>query len=95
MALNKELVLANGITLNYHRIVSINNITNCESIIEVASYINSDKREEEKEALKNQKPMSVFIKPTYISKEYTSDLDIVSAYAYLKTLDDFYMAKNC
>ena len=29
MALNKELVLANGITLNYHRIVSINNITNC------------------------------------------------------------------
>lgn len=95
MALDKTIVLNNGITVNYHRIVSINNITNNQSIIEVASYTSSEKRQEEKEALKNQKPMSVFIKPTYISKEYTSDLDIVSAYAYLKTLDDFYMAKNC
>ena len=49
MALDKTIVLNNGITVNYHRIVSINNITNNQSIIEVASYTSSEKRQEEKE----------------------------------------------
>lgn len=95
MALDKTIVLSNGITVNYHRIVSINNITNNQSIIEVASYTSSEKRQEEKEAIKNNSSMNVFIDTRFISEKYTPDLDIVSAYAYLKTLDDFYMAKNC
>ncbi len=95
MALDKTIVLNNGITVNYHRIVSINNITNNQSIIEVASYTSSEKRQEEKEAIKNNSSMNVFIDTRFISEKYTPDLDIVSAYAYLKTLDDFYMAKNC
>ena len=49
----------------------------------------------EKEAIKNNSSMNVFIDTRFISEKYTPDLDIVSAYAYLKTLDDFYMAKNC
>lgn len=95
MALNKTIILDNGINVNYHRIVSINNIINHETIIEIASYINSEKREEEKTALKNNKPMNVFTKTKYAVKEYTPDTDIVSAYTYLKTLDEFDMAKNC
>ena len=50
MALKKEMILENGIILNYHRVVSVNNITNQQSVIEVASYINEAQREKEKEA---------------------------------------------
>ena len=39
MALIKEIVLDNGTTLNYHRIVSLNKIVNKSNIIEIASYI--------------------------------------------------------
>ena len=53
MALKNEIELENGIILNYHRIVSINKITNNSIIIEVASYINERKRQEEIEALQN------------------------------------------
>ena len=48
MALIKEITLENGIIINYHRVVSVNNITNHSSIIEVASYTSKAKREEEK-----------------------------------------------
>ena len=48
MALQKEIILDNGIVLNYHRVVSINKITNLKNDIEVASYINAEQREKEK-----------------------------------------------
>ena len=50
MALSKNIELNNGITVNYHRVVSVNNITNQASIIEIGSYTSSEKRQEEKSA---------------------------------------------
>ena len=90
MALQKAIELDNGIITNYHRIVSINKITNVSNIIEVASYINADKRAEEKEALAEGQrtgeavPMNVFINTNYISKDYNETETIEDAYAYLK-----------
>lgn len=49
MGLLKKIELENGIELNYHRVVSINNITNISSTIEVASYINEKQRNIEKQ----------------------------------------------
>lgn len=95
MALSKEIVLENGITVNYHRVVSVNNITNHASIIEVASYTSATKRQEEQTALTNNQPMNVFISTQYLSKEYTQTLDVDAAYAYLKTLDKFAGAEDC
>lgn len=89
MALIKEIVLDNGITVNYHRIVSVENVTNQLSIIEVASYTSESKRLEEKEKLANNEPMDIFIYTEYISLEYTQDLNVDTAYEYLKTLDKF------
>lgn len=89
MALIKSITLDNGITVNYHRVVSVNNITNHASIIEVASYINSEKRQEEKTALENNQTMNVFIHSEYLNIPYNSTLNVNSAYAYLKTLDKF------
>ena len=43
MAILKAIELQNGITVNYHRVVSVNNVTNHASIIEVASYTNKAK----------------------------------------------------
>lgn len=94
MALKKEIVLNNGVTTNYHRIVSLNNITNVSTIIEVASYTSKEKREEEKNAIENATEMNVFIDTKYINKEYTENLTIKEAYEYLKTLDEFKDAIN-
>lgn len=95
MALNKEIVLENGITVNYHRIVSVNNITNHVSVIEIASYTSEAKRKEEQTALANNQPMNVFISTEYLNKEYTPTLNVDTAYAYLKTLDKFSGAEDC
>ena len=89
MALSKEIVLENGITVNYHRIASVNNITNQASIIEIQSYTSEEKRQEEKTALENNEPMNVFISTEYLNKEYTQKLDVDEAYAYLKGLEKF------
>ena len=47
MALKINLELDNGIVLTYHRIVSINKITNSSNIIELASYISEKERKKE------------------------------------------------
>lgn len=92
MALIKKIELENGIVTNYHRIVSINKITNNCNIIEVASYASEKKREEEKEyynSIDKDKSMNVFIETTYIQKEYLENETIEDCYEYLKKLDKF------
>lgn len=89
MALIKQIVLDNGIPVTYHRVVSVNNITNHSSIIEIASYVNKAKREEEKEALKNNESMDVFINSDYQEIPYNQTLNVDTAYEYLKTLEMF------
>lgn len=89
MALIKEIILDNGIPVYYHRVVSVNNITNHASIIEIASYVNKEKREEEKESLELNKPMNVFIHSDYKEIPYNKTLNVDTAYEYLKTLEKF------
>lgn len=48
MAIQKMIELENGVILNYHRITSLNKITNISNIIEISSYPNSSQREKEK-----------------------------------------------
>lgn len=101
MALNKEIELENGIILNYHRIVSINKITNNCNIIEVASYASKKQREKEKEYYEQAKSndyidasMNVFIETTYINKEYSEKETIEECYDFLKTTEEFKDAEN-
>lgn len=92
MAIKKEIELENGIIVNYHRIVSINKITNDCNIIEVASYTSENQREKEKEyyrSIDEDKQMNVFIETDYIQKEYLENETIEECYEYLKTLDKF------
>ena len=94
MGLKKSIELENGIITNYHRIVSINKITNSSCAIEVASYLNEAQREIEKEALKTGSSMNVFIETTYISKEYDEEEVISDMYDYLKTTEKFKDAED-
>ena len=94
MGLIKEVELDNGIVTNYHRIVSINNITNVSTVIEVASYTSKDKREKEKEAIKNGKSMDVFVDTKFINKDYSENYDITKGYKFLKTLEGFKDAED-
>ena len=97
MAIKKEIELENGIIVNYHRIVSINKITNDCNIIEVASYTSEKQRNKEKEyykSIEEDKRMNVFIETEYIRKDYSESEKIEECYEYLKTLDKFKDAKD-
>lgn len=100
MALKKQIELESGIIVNYHRIVSINKITNAVTIIEVASYTSEEKRQEEAEAIKqsletdNAVPMNVFIDTTYMNKEYVENETIKDLYDYIKTTEKFKDAED-
>lgn len=97
MALQKKIELENGIILNYHRIVSLNKITNNTNIIEVASYTSKEKRQEEIDycsSSEENKTMNVYIDTTYINKEYSETETIEDTYSYLKTLDKFKDAED-
>lgn len=83
--------------VNYHRIVSLIKITNNANIIEIASYMNKEKRQEEKNYISSQKQnksINVFIDTNYINKEYIENETIKDAYKYLKTLDKYKDALN-
>ncbi len=89
MALQKLMELQNGVTVNYHRIVSINSITNHQTIIEIASYTSAEKRAEEKEKLAKNEPMNIFINTSYKCVDYDKDLNVDKAYDLLKNSKEF------
>lgn len=100
MALQKKIELENGIIVNYHRIVSINKITNGITIIEVASYTSEEKRQEELDVITQGQEtgeaisMNVFIDTTFINKEYNETDTIKDLYDYLKTTEKFKDAED-
>lgn len=97
MALQKEIELENGIVVNYHRIVSINKVTNNAIIIEVGSYISETKRQEEIDyynSTEENKSMNVFIETTYVNKEYNETETIKDLYEYLKATEKFKDAED-
>ena len=89
MAIQKERMLDNGIVVNYHRVVSINKITNTQNIVEIASYVDADKREDEKQKLANGEEMDIFIHTENIVTPYDENVDIKNVYADLMELDKF------
>lgn len=94
MALKKQIELDNGVLVNYHRIVSINKITNNSNIIEIASYTNEAKRQEEIESIQNGTQMNVFINTMIMNKEYNETETIEDIYNYLKTTEMFTDAED-
>lgn len=109
MALKKEIELKNGVTLNYHRVVSVNSITNISTTIEVAGYVSEAKRLEEKtyqrlqmkqdrtpeEEQELERGINVYIDTDYIQIPYDKNMNVDNAYEYLLTTDKYKNARNC
>lgn len=94
MAISKDIVLPNGVVINYHRIMSIQFITNSSNIINVSGYISKEKREEERSAIANAEPMDVYIDGKFIESPYDPYMNIIEAYEYLKTLPEYEGAED-
>lgn len=92
MALYKPIEMDNGIVLSYHRIASLNIITNVYNIIEVQSYLSNEKRMNEKEDIDAE---NIYLNAEYICVDYDQDMSINSAYEKLKTMDKFSGATDC
>jgi cell division FtsZ-interacting protein ZapD len=70
MALIKNIELENGLVLNYHRITSLNKLTNISNTLEISSYI------DKKQRLKEKKYQQLQLKNIYHNEEITiEDLD--------------------
>ena len=95
MALMKEIELSSGIPVRYHRVASVNTITNVQDIVEVDSYVSQAKREEEKAALETNEPMDVFINARYFYAPYGSCPTVARAYEWIKAnVEDFAGAED-
>ena len=94
MALKQEIELKNGVIVNYHRVTSLNIITNVQNMIELSCYTSEAKRREEQEALENGETSDVFVHTTIISAPYDQSMTIENVYAYLKTLPEFEGAED-
>ena len=84
MALSKQMELPSGVAVAYHRVVSVNIITNHANLVEVASYTSREKREEERAALAAGEPMDVFISTATYGAEYDQHMTVEGAYGWLK-----------
>lgn len=94
MALLKAIELPNGVVVNYHRIVSIDKITNHSTRLEIASYISEEKREQEREQMANGEDITVYMETEYISLPYDEVAGIKDWYVYLTLTDKYKGARN-
>lgn len=108
MAIIKKIELENGVVINYHRIASLNKITNISNNIEVSSYTNKTQRAKEqryqelqtKENLtieeqgELEKGINVFIETDFIQTPYEQNMSIEEAYNYLKTTEKYKEAED-
>ena len=94
MALSKQIESGNGVVTNYHRVVSVNTITNIQNIIEVASYTSESKREEEVSAIANGEDMIVYIHTCFFNVESDQNMTIADAYEWLKNRPEFEGAED-
>lgn len=95
MGLYKKIELSNGVTTNYHRIVSLNCITNIQNVIEIASYTSQNKREEEAKAISEGIGMDVYINTTILNSPYDQTMTVETAYEWIKeNVPEFYGSED-
>lgn len=89
MAIIKAIELDNGITVSYHRISAIRSIVNNHINIEVLSYINKSKREQEKKEIMNKETRTALIYTQFFILDFDPNFTLTDAYNYIKSLDQF------
>lgn len=90
MAISLQKTLPNGVPLSYHRIVSLTTVVNQQCIIEVASYVSQEAREQEQAAIADPETgCDVFINTQLISVDYDPEMSVTKAYTLLKGMEEY------
>ena len=90
MALKKAIRQEDGVTTNYHRIISLNIATNRCNNIAVLSYVDEEAREQEKGEILSQP----YHKAVTFITGYNPEMTIEAAYEHLKSLPQFEGAED-
>lgn len=95
MALSKAIELQNGVTVCYHRIVTLNIVTNVANLIEVCGYTSQAKREEERTAIEGAERANVYTHTVVFTAPYDQGMTVATAYDWLKAnVPDFADAED-
>lgn len=96
MGLHKQIMSDDGVPIYYHRISSLNIITNHENLVEVKSYVDDKYRQEELTGLEDGTfvPGSIYICTRWYSHEYNPESTVADMYEWLKTADYILNAEN-
>lgn len=90
MAISLQETLPNGVPLSYHRIVSLTTVVNQQCIIEVASYVSQEAREQEQAAIADPETgCDVYVSTQLISVDYDPEMSVTKAYTLLKGMDEY------
>lgn len=89
MALHKQIIQEDGVPTTYHRIEYITMTTNKQNSIAVFSYVDAASRTKEKTDI-----MAPYTKSVTYETDYDPNMDIESAYQYLKSLPEFENAED-
>lgn len=90
MAIRLQETLPNGVPLSYHRIVSLTTVVNQQCVIEVASYVSQDAREQEQAAIADPETgCDVYVSTQLISVDYDPEMSVTKAYTLLKGMEEY------
>ena len=84
MALSKEIEMGGGVTARYHRVESVQIVTNVADYVVVTSYTAQSKRAEEKEACAGDCVMDVWQSTQAFEAPYDQAMTVADAYEWLK-----------
>lgn len=88
MALIKQVVMPNGLPLEYHRIALVSIDVNSQNTILVHSYLNEEARQYEKDyaaGLIEGEPTFPYVHSQYYHPEYSGVMSVSRAYDWIKT----------
>lgn len=94
MALLKSIELNNGVVINYHRIASINKLTNHSTVLAIMSYTSKAKRDEEVAKSGLGEMLDIYTETEYMEVNYDETATIKDWYNYLKTTDKYNGAED-
>ena len=101
MAIKKQIVLDNGINMEYHRIVAVTTEINQRNTILIHSYLSDAGRQIEKDyaaGLYDNIPLGEmkwpYIKATYMNPNYDENMTVAKAYEWLKSQPEYEGAED-
>lgn len=86
MALIKDITLGNGITVRYHRVLSIHGTVGHQTTVQVNSYTAPELRQAEKAGDPEADP---YVATSFFNMGYVDGMTASAAYAYLLSLPEF------